>query len=82
MPGESQVSKILETLSNPSNVYLTKDKYNNEAHCYIKNDIDPPLIVIFRKGIITSYQPEKNYLKNIKKGEKLYGNDKEGKVDN
>lgn len=66
MMSEKQVDKIVDTLSNPSAIYETKDKFGNIGKCYIEN-VAEPLLIIDRNGIITAYKPDKAYLDKIRK---------------
>lgn len=63
------VQDILKTLKEPSEVYETKDFVGNKGRIYLKGN----LLVAVRNGIITSYKPDKGYIRRQKlKGVKLY----------
>lgn len=69
------IEEIVSTLSDPAEIYKTKDKYSNEATSYFKpeENSDMELMVVVRNGIITAYKAEANYLKRQKhKGERIW----------
>lgn len=69
------IEEIVSTLSDPAEIYKTKDKYSNEATSYFKPEENSymELMVVVRNGIITAYKAEANYLKRQKhKGERIW----------
>lgn len=71
---EENIDRIVTALEKPDKIYKTKDKFGNEAYCYIEKNDNDPLLVIERNGIITAYEPSESYLKNniMKKGELIW----------
>lgn len=68
------VDRIKEALINPDEIYQTKDFFGIEANSYFKRKKGhKELLVVTRNGIITAYEPGKNYLaKQKRKGSKIY----------
>lgn len=72
MINEEKITRLYDLIEKPSAIYESVDKFGNIANCYLENEPDNPLIVIVRNGIITAYEPSKNYLKKLKKGRLLW----------
>lgn len=71
---DNGVSRIVNALKKPDEIYRTTDKFGNEANSYIKyEEHGKDLLVVTRNGIITAYEPDTKYLENKKlKGSKIY----------
>lgn len=61
-------------LRKPQEIYKTKDANGFESAMFVEEKDNPESYVVFvrDKRFATSFKPSADYLKNMKKGEKIY----------
>jgi hypothetical protein len=72
MMSEDNIDRMVNSLTSPREIRMSKDKFGNKANCFIEDAEDNTLIVIERNGIITAYEPSKRYLDKVREGELLW----------
>ena len=72
MMDESNIDRIVNTLSTPKEIFKSKDRMGTYAKAYIEDNTENTLVVIVRENIITAYEPSKNYLKKLVRGERVW----------
>ena len=71
---DDELERAEKILRKPQEIYKTKDANGFESAMFVEGKDNPESYVVFvrDKRFATSFKPSADYLKNMKKGEKIY----------